>query len=485
MKLKDILKYFPDAIYQEITDFAVESLEIDSRNENKNGIFLAINGLSVDGALYADEAIKKGAKAIFYETQIENFQAGINYIKIASLREKQGLIASLVYQNPAESLFSTAVTGTNGKTSFTYIFKHIIEKAFQVNCGLFGNIKYDLIARVIDFPKNNTPDSVYLQKYLKEINLNQGQNFVMEVSSHALELFRIENIAFNQAVFMNLSQDHLDFHKDMESYFEAKRKLFANYLKENAAIIINQDDLYGRRLAEEFKNCKSFSCKDANADLFCKSYSYDQDNRLVLNLLYKNKDYCFSSNLNGAFQVYNIMAAILAALDFRDDLESILKVFEEDIVIPGRMEEVFDQQGKVFIDYAHTPDALENLLKSAKVIPHTKLTVLFGCGGDRDRRKRSLMGEIAERLADKVIVTSDNPRTESPMEIIKDITRSMKSKPEVIVARKKAIEYALQSRVKGEIILIAGKGHEVYQEVNKEKLPFSDKEIVKEFLKVK
>ena len=456
----------------------IEGVTSDSREKLKNSLFIAVKGLTSDGALYSQDAVACGATAVVYETEIPKKIGGITYIKVKNSREIQSVIASLVYDEPAAKLNIAGVTGTNGKTSFSYIYRHILVQN-GIKCGMLGTTEYDLGKRKFT-PSRTTPDAVFLQRYLHEMVDSKLTDAVMEVSSHAISLERVRSVFFNTAVFTNLTVDHLDFHKTIGEYAEIKSKLFSEHLKEDAVSVINADDAYSNIMKEAALNSvKTYSAKDNDASLFINKVEYNREG-IEITCVLDGESFNIKTNLNGRFQAENIAAAVLCALERKISLKDIVKSFEKDIYIPGRMETVYNGNFRVIIDYAHTPDALENTLKAINEFKKKRVITIFGCGGDRDTEKRKSMGRIASVLSDSVIVTSDNPRYEDPDKIIEGIVSGMTGGEYKITAdRKKAIEEAIASAGEDDIVLIAGKGHENYQERGGVKYPFSDSDTVR------
>ena len=479
MKLSEIIANIKSEKIDNFKELNILNVSSDSREKLDNSIFVGVKGLSGDGAAFADQAIDNGASVVVYETEVESMQEGIVYLKVEDSRAIQSVLAAMVYGYPAKSLKTIAVTGTNGKTSFAYILRHILNFNNE-KCGLLGTTEYDLGARIIT-PTHTTPDAVFVHRYLKEM-VESGCSFlVMEVSSHALALGRVKGLKYDISVFTNLSQDHLDFHHNMDNYAYSKSHLFSDCSKKEGISILNADDSYSTYFSDKCIGLKKFYSvmKDKNADLLVEDFRY-RERGLQIDFLYKGKTKIVSTNLFGDFQVYNVTAAILAALKLGFELEAISKALEQNVLIPGRLESIKTPKGSVFVDYAHTADALLKAICSLKGIPGKKITTIFGCGGDRDQSKRSEMGKVAVQNSHKVIITSDNPRFEDPALIIKDVVQDLNDFQNytVLENRAEAILSVLENCTDEDIILIAGKGHETYQEIKGVKYPFSDKEVV-------
>ncbi len=464
----------------------------DSRQVKEGTLFAAIKGFRQDGHDYIPDVIKKGARALLVQNDFDEgkipaeAKGNVFLLKSHDTRESFGVISSNYFGNPSGKLKLIGVTGTNGKTTTAYIINSILETA-GITSGLMGTIIYKIADE--EFPSSlTTPDAFVLNRYLSEM-VNAGvSHSVMEVSSHAIHLNRIAGCSFHIGIFTNLSREHMDFHRTMEDYYKCK-KTFFDYLAQNGSskIIVNIDDEWGRRLAEDFGNNVI-------------TYSYDKPEasvKLVAGESFKSGvrgSICtgrgavnFSSSLGGRFNFYNILAAVAACAELEIPHKLIGKGIDALQRVPGRFERIensFDFD--IIVDYAHTPDALEKLLTEAKKMSSGRLITLFGCGGDRDKDKRPLMGKIAARLSDSVVITSDNPRNENPESIIEDILKgidkSYSSNVEVIEDRKTAIKSAVNSAKPGDTVVIAGKGHEDYQIVGEKILRLDDREEVLKIL---
>lgn len=441
----------------------------NSKEVDNNTIFFAIRGVSKDGHNFIEEAIGKGAPYVVAEKPFKDFK---NIILVEDSKKAFGECVKAHFDSPDEHLKVIGVTGTNGKTSTTHIIHAILSQKYKG--GIIGTMYYKLDNEVIE--ASNTTPGVKTWFSLLSKAKEKGLDFVAaEVSSHALDQLRVYPTKFFATVFTNLTQDHLDYHKTMENYFNAKRRLFKDY--EYEVCVLNIDDDYGRILYEEFKDKAITYGYSENAHL--KIDYFDQENK-VFGFYYKNKHYEIKTRLMGGFQAYNMGASILLGFYMGFDIEEIQRGILSLSSIPGRFEAIELNGVKVIIDYAHTPDALEKLLKTARAITKNRLICVFGAGGNRDKTKRPKMGKIASELSDISIVTSDNPRFEEPMDIIKDILEGIDPSkgPMVEEDRKKAIALALDIALEGDVVVIAGKGHEDYQEIKGVKYHFSDKEEV-------
>ncbi|MGL5376939.1 MAG: UDP-N-acetylmuramoyl-L-alanyl-D-glutamate--2,6-diaminopimelate ligase [Cetobacterium sp.] len=436
------------------------NIEYDSRKIKQGDIFVALKGSLVDGHKYINTALEKGASAIIVSEEVE-LVGDASYFLVQNLREQLGKIASNFYDHPEKKLKVIGVTGTNGKTTTTYLIEQILgeEKVARI-----GTVEYKIGDEIIEAP-NTTPESLDIIKMSKKAVDKGLEYLVMEVSSHGLTSGRVDMLDFDIAVFTNLTPEHLDYHKDMEDYFRAKKILFQK-LKNKSNGIINIDDSYGKRIFEEFSG---------------KSYSLDVTADLNLEDIKKLKP-----TLLGKFNMYNVLGAIGVARLLNIDENLIKERVQKIKSAPGRFETVCaGQDFKVIVDYAHTGDALENILQGVIELGESgKIITVFGCGGDRDKIKRPIMAKIAEKYSDIVIVTSDNPRTENPDDIISDIVKGFENKNYIVeIDRKEAIKKAVLKAEKNDIILIAGKGHETYQILGTTKIHFDDREIAIEAIK--
>lgn len=465
-------------------DVEITSLTEDSRRVQPGALFFALSGTKVDGANYIAEAVKRGASAI------------VSCADVADVRVAFAKACAHFYGNPTNSLFLCGVTGTNGKTTLTYLLEKIWSPE---NSGVIGTVNVRYNNKI--FPATHTtPDVVQLNNYFKDMKAEGISSVAIEVSSHALDQKRVHGCEFDAAVFTNLTQDHLDYHKDMESYFAAKAILFTDLLlkslKKKKLAVVNLDDAYGTRLVAQLKGTSvqvmTFAATNPQADLFIKEAHY----RIAgteARFGFQGKELPFKTNLLGEHNLKNIMAAFLVA--YFQNVADPLKFFN-DVRVPGRLERV--GTSNFFVDYAHTPDALENVLKALRAImagdsQAGRLWVVFGCGGDRDQKKRSIMGKIAAEYADVVVVTSDNPRTEVAEKIIKDIVPGVKAAASVFdgnkgylieADRRAALMIAVEQADSNDVVLVAGKGHEDYQIIGTEKTHFDDREILMNFLRL-
>ncbi len=455
----------------------VNGLTDDSRKVNMGDLFVAVPGFGVDGRNYISEATSLGAVAVLTAPGFK-FKTDVPLILTSELKTILPTIASRFYRNPTEKLKVAGITGTNGKTTVSYLLTAIFDSAGQ-KWGRIGTTGYDLGGPML--PANNTtPGPIDLQRYFATMVERELSGCAMEVSSHALDQGRCEAVNFASGTFTNLSQDHLDYHKDMQSYFEAKAMLFERV----PVAAINIDDVHGRKLAEQFKGKLITFSGERKADLRYKVINADIHGS-TLEFEYDGRSARFDFPLSGWFNHQNAAAAAATALGLGLSLERIADGLSCAPSVPGRLQAVkMGQPFGIYIDYAHTPDALEKLLASVRQFRPKNLRVVFGCGGDRDRTKRPIMGEIVSKIADFVYITSDNPRTEDPASIIKDIVKGLvdRKKCQVIEDRARAIKTALYSATEGDIVVIAGKGHEDYQIIGTVRKYFSDYEVAKSTL---
>lgn len=482
MYLKDILGNYLTKEKIGNLDIRITDINHDSRNVYKDNLFIAIKGFSFDGHDFIEEAIEKGAICIVYMDDIK-IKAGITYIKVENTTDALGCFSTNFYNNPSKYLNMIGITGTNGKTTTSYYIKSILNNS-KIKTGIVGTTGIIIDNEIIKID-NTTPDALVLNRYLHNMIKKNIDACIMEVSSHALDLNRVDYLDFKIGIFTNLTKDHLDFHKDMENYFNAKLKLF---YKTNRFNIINLDDNYGRRIIQKVGNRVRLLTYgiDENADIFASEIKYSLDKvDFVLN--YGDKSINIKINTPGKFTIYNALAAASCAIALGLDFSSIKEGLEEITGVKGRFEVIpTNKDFTVIIDFAHTPDGLENVLKTIDNFSQGRKVVIFGAGGNRDKSKRPEMGEVVGKYADIAIITSDNPRYEDPHAIINDILVGIKNTDieyKIIVDRKEAIKYALYNARPKDIILLFGKGHETYTIVNGKIYPFDEREIVLNYLK--
>lgn len=479
MQLADLIQRLKAISIDGPVDREITGLRYDSRRVGPGNLFVAVRGSSFDGHSFIEQAVDKGAVAIVGEKPGLSKRATM--IVVPNSREALARLAATYYGDPSRRLKVIGVTGTNGKSTTTFLIKHLLERANQ-STGLIGTVRYEIGERVLP-AQRTTPESLDLQELLSQCVEAGCRNVVLEVSSHALSQGRASEIAFDVGAFTNLTQDHLDFHHGMKDYFEAKARLFDsvrdNQKKERAAVI-NIDDPYGQQLSARFgKDLPIISYgMGARAQFRASNFKVEM-NGTSYQLNAKEKSYLVRLPLIGRFNVYNSLAALAVAYAIGADVRTSVLALANAPQIPGRLEAIpAKRQFHVFVDYAHTDDALLNVLRTCRDLHPNRLILVFGCGGNRDRTKRVLMGTVADQYADYAILTSDNPRKEDPEAIVRDIEAGFKRKNyEKIVDRKEAISRAIALAQPKDIVLIAGKGHEKYQEFGDHTIPFDDVEV--------
>ncbi|WJD61842.1 UDP-N-acetylmuramoyl-L-alanyl-D-glutamate--2,6-diaminopimelate ligase [Pseudomonas kurunegalensis] len=465
-------------------DPLIRELTLDSRNVRPGDLFLAVPGAKVDGREHIADALARGAAAVAYEEQGANVLplTDVPLIPVKGLIAQLSDIAGRFYGEPSRQLSLVGVTGTNGKTSVTQLVAQALDLLGQ-RCGLIGTLGTGFYGE-LQSGRLTTPDPIAVQSTLNDLKKGGAKAVAMEVSSHALEQGRVAALEFDIAVMTNLSRDHLDYHGSMEAYEAAKARLFAwPSLRRQ---VVNLDDAFGRRLAEDFARrpsvdhietrLLSYSLENPDASLFCREAVFNDDG-VRATLVTAQGERALRSQLLGRFNLSNMLAAVATLLALDYSLDEILKVTPQLQGPVGRMQRLGGgDKPLVVVDYAHTPDALEKVLEALRPHAHGKLLCLFGCGGDRDRGKRPLMAEVAERLADRVLVTDDNPRTEDPLRIFDDIRPGFAKPAEVefVAGRGEAIAHLIATAAANDVIVLAGKGHEDYQEINGERHDFSD-----------
>ncbi len=458
-----------------VADRRVAAITYDSRDVVAGSVFVALKGEKVDGARFALDAITRGATAVVSEGGApDDMPAGCLWITVSNARVALAELAAIFHGRPSEQMTLVGVTGTNGKTTTTYLLAAIFEAA-GIGCGRIGTVNTKIGSEERDAART-TPEAPDLQRLLREM-VDRGLGAcAMEVSSHALALNRVGELRFAAGIFSNLTRDHLDFHGDMEQYYIAKRKLF-ELLPDSAPSIVNIDDPRGVELAATVRRPVTYAI-DRPADVSPSQLRYSLDG-LIFDIKTPRGALHVKSPLVGRPNAYNILASVAAAVALDLPFDAIERGLAGLGAVPGRFELASSRSDdvRVVVDYAHTDDALKNLLETARPLAGGRLITVFGCGGDRDTTKRPLMGAVAARLSDLVIVTSDNPRSENPARIISEIRRGMtRELGDVleIVDRREAIERAIKEARPGDLVLIAGKGHEKYQIIGDRTIPFDD-----------
>jgi UDP-N-acetylmuramoyl-L-alanyl-D-glutamate--2,6-diaminopimelate ligase len=480
-----------DGVRSEASVGAVSAIAYDSRAVTPGAVFVALKGLRADGTRFADEALERGAAAVVSEEPAPAGTPGIHvpWAIVSDARLALALLAGAFYRNPSREMQVVGITGTNGKTTTAYLIASIFEAA-GVHCGILGTVAH----RVGPLPSDShpadrtTPEAPEVQKFLREMVDRGCGACAMEVSSHALSLRRVDSTAFAAAVFTNLTRDHLDFHVDMEDYFRAKRRLF-EMLPRPAPALINVDDPRGAALVDAGGRPITYAITRP-ADITPGPLSYTL-NGLEFDIRTPRGALRVRSKLVGRPNVYNILAAAATATALDVSFDAIERGIQNLTGVPGRFQLVSAPKDEVtvVVDYAHTDDALRNLMDTARPLTRGRLITVFGCGGDRDRTKRPLMGAVAGRLSDVIVITSDNPRSEDPSRIIEDVQRGLtpdtrrgEQRQLAIVDRRAAITKAIEMARPGDLVLIAGKGHEKYQLIGDRLLPFDDVAVAQEAL---
>ena len=465
---------------------AVTGVAYDSRRVERGQIFVALKGQHADGAAFARDAIGRGAVAVVSE-EPPPADVTVPWLLVTDARLSLALAAAALYRHPSLEMQVVGITGTNGKTTTAYLVASIFDAA-NIRSGVLGTVGYR-IGDVTREAVHTTPEAPELQQLLREM-VDQGCHAcAMEVSSHALSLRRVDGTAFSAAVFTNLTRDHLDFHADMEAYFQAKRRLF-EILPADAPSLINLDDPRGAALAEAGGRPVTYAV-NRSADITPGPLSFSLDG-LVFDVRTPRGTVHVRSSLVGRPNVYNILAAVSTATALGLSFDAIERGVRSLEGVPGRFQVISNPKDEftVVVDYAHTDDALKNLLETARPLARGRLITVFGCGGDRDRTKRPLMGAVAGRLSDLIVTTSDNPRSEDPQRIVDEIQRgiTVDTRPGTaprllsIVDRREAIQKAIELARPGDVVLVAGKGHEKYQVIGDQVIPFDDVAVVRDAL---
>ncbi|WP_297714429.1 UDP-N-acetylmuramoyl-L-alanyl-D-glutamate--2,6-diaminopimelate ligase [Clostridium sp.] len=462
------------------TKIDVIDITRDTRQVIEGSLFIAVIGLKVDGHDLINDAIEKGAKVIVHSKDISEIKEGVAYIRVSDTRECMAIIAKTFFNIQDSDLIFLGVTGTNGKTTSTYMMKHILEHAGN-KVGLIGTIANYIGDKMIP-TSMTTPEAIELFRLIKDMREAGCKYCLMEVSSHASAMGRVEGLNFSRGMFTNLTQDHMDYHKTFENYYNAKFK----FIKGAKSTVINCDDQYGKKMLDTLHENSKYDevvtsygvdngfVRAKNLDLQANGSTFD----LYIGEEFKGR---VKLHIAGLYNIYNALGVIgMLVVGGYVAVEEVIEAFDTMKAVAGRCERVYHDKMEctVVVDYAHTPDALENILKTMKEVTKGKIITVFGCGGDRDKTKRPIMGSVAAKYSDITIVTSDNPRTEDPRAIIDDIIVGITDSHTVIEDRKDAIEYACKIASKDDIVVIAGKGHEDYQIIGTTKHHFSDKETV-------
>lgn len=487
MLLSELLNAVEEKHLDDFRDVEVTGLAYDSRGLEKGQAFFCIKGLVTDGHLFAGDAARSGASAIFIEKEPEAEISGPVIVKVPDTRVALAECSARFYAYPSTRLKLVGVTGTNGKTTTTYLVENICRKA-GLKTGLIGTVENHVLDDVEPVSRT-TPESLDLQRLLHRMADAGVEVTVMEVSSHALELHRVTGCRFTDVVFTNLTQDHLDFHITLDEYFGAKKKLFeGEYFGRDRTAVLNVDDEFGRSLLSETRlDAVSYSI-ERDADVTARDVRVTAKGN-TFNIHRGPETLEIATLLQGRFNVYNCLAAASVAFELGFDPASIAEGLETLVGVPGRFERIdCGQDFTVIVDYAHTPDGIRNLLEACREVAEKRVIMVVGCGGDRDRSKRPLMGRVAARMSDLCVVTSDNPRGEDPSRIIEMILEGIRDdfpreRYVVEVDRRKAIERAIAEAERGDLVVVAGKGHESGQIFADKVIPFDDRDVVRESLR--
>ena len=492
MLLSELLHGFIEYVARQ--DFTIERLMLDSRKVLPGDLFIAIPGKTVDGRKFIDDAIARGAAAVVWQSDTGSEPIPINWrtsasgeplpvIAIDNLIHKVGVLADRFYATPSNSLYTVGITGTNGKTSTSQFIAQALNDT--KHCGVIGTMGWGFLPQ-LQAATHTTPDAVTCHQQLAELRDEDAQAVAMEISSHALDQGRVSGVHFDCAVFTNLTHDHLDYHGDMQAYADAKARLF--HWPQVQCHVINQDDAYGRTLIEQHpSDIRLFRYGldkfHGMPELFADDIRYHSSGTsMQLHTPYGSAR--LDVGLFGEFNVYNLLATLGVLLDAGIDFDQAIARLHRIQPVGGRMQVIQESDRPiVIIDYAHTPDALQQILSSTRQHQFGKLWLVFGCGGDRDKAKRPVMGAIAESFTDHVILTNDNPRHEAPQKIIDDIRAGFRANNNAMIEldRARAIRYALMHATAQDVVVIAGKGHETYQQIGDARLPFSDLDVVSTF----
>ena len=478
MKLKDLLSGLVILSVTADLEMEIADISYDSRKTKSGDLFVAMTGFAVDGHTFIGKAVELGAAAVLCE---KIPQTDIPYVQVENTRRALAVVGANFFGHPAKAMTMVGITGTNGKTTTTYLLKAILEQAAGAKVGLIGT-NQNMIGEEIIPTERTTPESFEVQRLFAQMRDAGCTHVVMEVSSHALVLDRVYGVAYDVGVFTNLTQDHLDFHNTMEEYCDAKAILFGNC----KTGVYNADDAWAGRLMENATCLKLSYGVKTQADLMAEELELEADH-IAFTAVTKKECTAIRVGIPGRFMVYNTLDVLGAAMALGISLEQSAQVLAKVSPVKGRVE-VVPTPGKdytILIDYAHSPDGLENVLRSVKDFAKGRTVALFGCGGDRDKTKRPKMGRIAADIADFVVVTTDNPRTELPAAIIADILPGMEGgAPYAVVEdRIEAIHYCMDHAQPDDVIVLCGKGHETYQEINHVKYHMDEREIVADYLK--
>ncbi len=473
MKLTQLIKNIKAECFGS-TDIEITGICYDSRKAKPGYLFVAIKGYETDGHKFIAKALENGAVAVIGE---DDLSIECSYVRTPDSRKAMAVCAAEFYGNPHHKLKIIGITGTNGKTTTTYLIRQILMLK-GTRCDLIGTNQI-IIGNEIVQSSRTTPESLDLFEIFHKIAESGGEYVVMEVSSHSLELDRVYGVTFETALLTNITRDHLDFHKTMDNYANAKAKLF----KMSRSGAINADDEYAQRIMKE-AGCSILTYSIDNPSNLRAANLKMSERGVIFEVLYNGENHEMRLGIPGRFSVYNALGAVCVCLNIGIEISDIEKGLILAKPIKGRIEVMhIPTPYTLIIDYAHTPDGLENIINAVKGFARGRIITVFGCGGNRDNTKRPIMGSIAENLSDEVVVTSDNPRCEEPSAIIEEIVGGMKKDNHVVIEnRREAIRYAMESAKENDVIILAGKGHETYQEIGHIKHDFDERVVVKEIL---
>ena len=459
----------------------IQNLALHSQYVQPSSLFFVVSGAAHDGAEFIDEAVSRGAQVIVTEKLFPHLR-NILQVQVEDVRDAISKIAKVFYEAPDTKLALTGITGTSGKTTTTWLLRHIYETAYGQSSGLLGSLHYDLGKRILPASRT-TPDALSLTSYLDEMVQANCSHAFMEVSSHGIDQKRVAALEFNTAIFTNLSTEHLDYHLSMDAYFEAKKQLF--FQKNLKKAVVNSDDPYGQKLL----NCLDKSVQvvtfglNETADIRAQNIELSFEGT-HFDCVTPQGSFSVTTKLLGKFNIYNCLAALATCYAQGMDLQQAVSALASFQQVPGRLEKIKIATGAhVFVDFAHKPEALQNVLQTLRELTKKRLVVVFGCGGNRDRVKRPLMGQYAQQYADQVWITSDNPRMESQQQIFEDIRSGLRSSNTIhfVEDRAEAIRQALEFCSADDCLIIAGKGHEQYQEIGQQFYPFDDRKVVETY----
>ena len=482
MTLREVAASLANPVVSGSLDTEVTGIAYDSRKAGPGTLFVAIRGTAQDGHAYIPRAIEAGAAAIMAEIAPPGGCA-VPWVHVAGTRRALGAAAEAFFGRPSSALLSSAVTGTNGKSTTAFLVHHLLNAA-HVRCGLIGTMFYDLGGEQVP-ATHTTPESLEMQQLMAAMRDNGCRAVSMEVSSHALHQERVAGIDFDAAVFTNLTQDHLDYHGTMEEYFRAKCLLFDSVAAGGGRMIVNADDSWGRKIITKHEDTRRVVKYGfgVGCDFRASNVRYDMTGT-TFELEARGRAFLARTPLIGDFNVYNTLAALAAANSLDVNLREAVQNMKNAPQVPGRLERVSEgTRAHVYVDYAHTPDGIVNALRTVRGLKPRRVITVFGCGGDRDRTKRPKMARAAEEASEVCVLTSDNPRTEDPMVIMADAKKGFTRGDHLEIAdRREAIRAALELACEGDIVVIAGKGHENYQEVHGQRSPFDDRRIARQII---